>query len=498
MQRRFRGETTGQEGGSGRPTPGVGIDGGGAREGVFATTFASLRYRNFTFLWLGQLTHAFALWIDMLAKPLFILHLGGTAADLGLILVARTVPAVIFGMLAGVIADNFNRRMVLVLTKIAVFGLSVGFTALVVLGIAEMWHVFAYNILRGMTMAFDQPARRAMIPTIVPTNLVTNAMALSTGSMTAMRIGGAAAAGLLVASYGFGVTYAVMTAIYLVAIVFTWMLRPADHQRSGYQGIRSMGGDFVEGFRYAWRVPDIRGILIISLGWFMFGMAFMQIFAPLFAAQVLTVDPEGTGVDRIVRFLADDPGIVVDPAEGEAAAGDNTGTEVVPAEGETAAGEDQKEPVKGAKLFGAMLSVAAVGSTFGALVLAWTNPARFRGLIMLALLFVFGWLLITFSASTYLQSVPLALLILLFLGVGQSGFFPLINAVLVEKAHETMRGRVLGVLALDRAMTTAGGAAAGFLAYEMGAQMAQILFGVGLVITALVMFAAYPPLRRID
>ena len=498
MQRRPRGEITGQDEGNGRSTAGVGVDGSGSRGGVFASTFASLRYRNFTFLWLGQLTHAFALWIDQLAKPLFILHLGGSAADLGLILVARTVPAVIFGMLAGVIADNFNRRTVLLITKVVVFILSVGFTALVVTGVVEMWHIFAYNILRGMTMAFDQPARRAMIPSIVPTHLVTNAMALSTGSMTAMRIGGAAAAGIMVATTGFGVTYAVMTAIYLVAILFTWMLRPADHQRSGYQGIKSMGNDFKEGLRYAWMVPDIRGILIISLGWFMFGMAFMQVFAPLFAAQVLTVDPEGTGVNSLVNWLADPPGAEVDPAEGEAAAGDNTGTEVVPVEGEAAVGEDGEKTVKGAKLFGAMLSVAAVGSTIGALILASINPSRFRGVIMLVLLFAFGWLLIGFSASTYAQSVPLALLVLLFLGLGQAGFFPLINAVLVEKAHETMRGRVLGVLALDRALTMAGGAGAGFLANAMGAQIAQIIFGIGLVITALFMFSFYPALRRID
>ena len=320
-----------------------------------------------------------------------------------------------------------------------------------------------------MTMAFDQPARRAMIPTIVPANLVTNAMALSTGSMTAMRIGGAAAAGILVATAGFGVTYAVMTGIYVVAIFFTWMLRPADHERSGYQGVRSMGGDLVEGVKYAWRIPDIRGVLIISLGWFTFGMAFMQVFAPLFAVDVLKVDTEGTGfLDGLVRLIAGD------------------------------GGEGAEEGAKGSRLFGAMLSVAAVGSTIGALVLARTNPTKHRGLIMLALLFAFGLLLITFSASTYLNSVPLALLVLLFLGVGQSGFFPLINAVLVEKAHETMRGRVLGVLALDRAMTTAGGAAAGFMAEAMGAQMAQILFGVGLVITAMAMFSFYPPLRRID
>ena len=85
-----------------------------------------------------------------------------------------------------------------------------------------------------------------------------------------------------------------------------------------------------------------------------------------------------------------------------------------------------------------------------------------------------------------------------FLGLGQSGFFPLINAILVEKAHETMRGRVLGVLALDRALTMGGGFGAGVLAEAMGVQIAQIIYGAGLVITALVMFTAYPPLRRID
>jgi MFS family permease len=422
--------------------PELAASGGRASDGgLIGGTFASLQYRDFTFLWLGQITHAFALWIDQIAKPVFILYLGGSAIDIGLVLVARTLPAVMFGMLAGVIADNFNRRLVLLITKVVVFGLSIVFTALIILGWVELWHIYAYNILRGMTMAFDQPARRAMIPTIVPANLITNAMALSTGSMTAMRIAGAAAAGLLIATTGFGVTYAVMTGIYVVAIFFTWMLRPADHQRSGYQGMRSMGNDLVEGLRYAWRVPDIRGILIISLGWFTFGMAFMQVFAPLFALNVLEIGEAG---------------------------------------------------------FGYLMSAAAVGSTIGALILATTSPSKHRGLIMLALLFAFGWLLIGFSASTYLNSVILAFGVIMLLGVGQSAFFPLINAILVEKAQENMRGRVLGVLSLDRAMTTGGGALAGFLAAGLGPQVAQIIFGAGLVVTAVVMFFVYPPLRRIE
>ena len=136
---------------------------------------------------------------------------------------------------------------------------------------------------------------------------------------------------------------------------------------------------------------------------------------------------------------------------------------------------------------------------------------------MLSLLAIYGVLLIGFSASTYLYSdniiprsidifiwdgVPFAMsvvfVIMFFLGMGQSTFFPLVNAVLVEKAEDNMRGRVLGVLSLDRAMTTFGGAAAGFLAAAVGSQQAQIIFGIGLILTAGLMYIVYPPLRKID
>ncbi len=411
------------------------------KRSILKDTFASLAYRDFTWLWIGQITHSFALWVDQVAKPLLILSLTDSPIHLGLVLTARTIPAVGFGFLAGVVADNFNRRLVLLVTKIVVFVITVLFTILVIMGWMELWHMYAYNILRGATMAFDQPARRALIPSIVPTNLVTNAMALSTGSMTATRIAGAAGAGLLISSVGFGGAYAVMSFMYIGAIFSTWMLRPLEHHRSGYQGIRSMGTDLIDGLKYAWRSPDIRGVLIISLGWFTFGMAFMQVFAPLFAVQILDIGYKG---------------------------------------------------------FGYMISVSAIGGLAGALVLAAVNPSKGRGLMMLGLLALFGILLITFSASTYLLSVPLAFAIMLFLGAGQSAFMPLINAILVEKAEENMRGRVLGALSLDRAMTTFGGALAGFCAAALGAQVSQIVFGLGLIITAAAMFVFYPALRKIQ
>ena len=416
-------------------------EGSGSNRRGLGNTFASLAYRDFVYLWLGQISHAFALWLDQIAKPLLILQLTGSPIHLGLILAARTVPAVGFGLIAGVIADNFNRRFVLLATKWVVLVLSAIFAVIVVLGWVELWHIYAYNILRGATMAFDQPARRAMIPSIVPAHLVTNAMALSTGSMTATRIAGAAGAGLIISVAGFSGAYTAMAVIYIAAVFFTWKLRTPDHERSGYQGVGAFGNDFVAGLKYSWNNPDIRGVLIISLGWFTFGMAFMQVFAPLFAVNILDIGHRG---------------------------------------------------------FGYLISVSAIGGTIGTVILATVNPSTLRGVLMIVLLAVFGVLLIIFSASTYLLSVPLAFVVMLFLGVGQSSFFPLINAILVEKAQENMRGRVLGVLSLDRAMTTFGGALAGFMAAQLGAQVGQILFGAALILTALLMFTFYPALRRIQ
>ena len=405
--------------------------------------FASFAYRDFTLLWLGQITHAVALWLEQTARPLLILDMTGSAIHLGLVILARTIPAVGLGLIAGVLVDSFNRRLILVATKVAVFTLSIAFAVLIVSGRLEIWHIYLFSFLRGATMAFDQPARRAMIPSIVPSHLIVNAMALSTGSMTAMRIFGASAAGLMIAVWGFEAPFIAIVVAYAFALMFTWMLRVADHERSGYQGMRRMGTDFIDGFRYAWHVPAIRGVLIIALGYFTFGMAFMQVFAPLFAKQVIDIGEGG---------------------------------------------------------FGLLVATMGIGGLLGALVLAATSPTKSRGKIMLGLLGVFGALLILFSGVTYLpsaQAVILAFGVVILLGIGQSAFFPLLNALLVEMAPENMRGRMIALISFDRAMTAVGGTLAGFLAAGIGTQPAQILFGVGCLVTAGLLWSS-PSVRRIN
>ena len=440
MQRRDRAaETLPQETLSPEDLRGPGYVGKAPPLGI--RTFASLAYRDFRFLWLGQITHAFALWLEQTARPLLILALTGSAVHLGGVILARTVPAVVLGMVAGVVADNFNRRMVMLITKLVVLGLSAVFALLVVTDQIEVWHIYVFSMLRGGTMAFDQPARRAMIPATVPPHLVTNAMALTMGSMGGMRIGGAAAAGLLMGIYGIAAPFVVIVFAYVGAVIFTWMLRTPDHQRGGYQGVRSMGVDLGQGLKFAWNTEAVRGVLIVGLGYFTFGMAFMQVFAPLFATQVLEIGETG---------------------------------------------------------YGFLISVMGIGGLVGSGILATANPTKGRGVIMLGLMGLMGILLVLFSAVTYLNSLVPAFVMMALLGLCQSGLMPLINTLLLESAPENMRGRIMGLLSLDRAMTAFGGFTAGILAATVGAQMAQMLFGIGCVVTAAAMFIAYPTVRRMQ
>ena len=116
-----------------------------APAGFLGTTFASLAYRNFVYLWLGQITHAGALWIDMVARPLLVLSVTDSAVHLGLVMAVRTVPAIALGLFAGVLADNFNRRMILLVTKVIVFALGTLFALLLFFGLLDLWHIYLFS-----------------------------------------------------------------------------------------------------------------------------------------------------------------------------------------------------------------------------------------------------------------------------------------------------------------------------------------------------------------
>ena len=162
--------------------------------------FASFQYRDFKYLWLGQISQALALWMEQIARPLLILSpiIGGSAVHLGLVFAARTVPQLGMGIFAGVIADWYDRRTILLVAKTGSATMNFILAALVLSGAIELWHIYAHAFIKGAFNSLDQPARQSMIPSIVPREQVTNAVALNSATMNTMRIVGAAMAGVLV------------------------------------------------------------------------------------------------------------------------------------------------------------------------------------------------------------------------------------------------------------------------------------------------------------
>ena len=414
------------------------------------STFAALGYRDFRYLWFGQIAHAASLWMEQVARALLVLDLtGNSATQLGLILAIRIAPTFSVGLFAGVLADWYNRRTILLIAKagsaasnaaLALLILSAQYDLPLIPPVA-MWHVYVTTLIKGAFTALDQPARTSLIPSLVPINQVTNAIAVNSSTQNTMRILGATLGGVLVAAVGAGWTFVVITGIFLLAIYFTLRLRVPPQPRVERRTAAAAVSSFKEGLAYAWSTPAIKWVVVLAMVFYSFGITYSQLFVPLFAKTVLELGDAGVGY---------------------------------------------------------MMATVGGGALMAALILATLNPHTRRGVIMMGVMLFFGSMLILFSLSTYLGFLPLTFVLLAFVGAGQTTYFALQNSVLLTHAPDEMRGRIMALLAQDRALLLVGAATGGFLADAVGVAVAQIMFGAACVIGVLAMAAFAPALRKVQ
>ena len=420
---------------------------------------SSFRYSAFRYLWLGQVTHAAGMWIDMVTIPLIVLSLYESleqaAINIGLVMFVRTMPHFTLGLFAGVFADNFNRKTLLVVTKIGVVFIQIIFMFVVFMDHLSMTWVYLYTFFRGATMAFDQPARRAMIANVVPQELYTNAMALSMGTVQATRIIAAAGAGWIIAltsgvdriteaDYGFQFPVTIILILYTLAFIFTYLINYSheviNNEGENKKTIQYVFAELVEGLRFSWSRKDIRAVVIMAACFFLFGMVFMQVFAPLFA-KILGIGEKGLGI---------------------------------------------------------LLSMSGVGGASGAVFLAAINPNNKRGIWILSSQIALGLSLILFALSVAFDNMMVIYFMAILIGLSQAIIFPLINSVLMKLTPDHLRGRAMGLLSLDRAFVSLGAAIAGPAAAYVGVTNGQILFGVGCVMSGIFLWIFGSTLRKLD
>jgi MFS family permease len=196
---------------------------------VLGDALSPLRERAFRLLFMGRALSLFGSAFAPIALAFAVLDLTGSASDLGLVVAAGFVPQIIFILVGGIWADRLPRHHVMVVSDLVAAGAQATMAVLVLTGLAEIWHLVALQVVRGVATSFFFPAAQGIVPQIVSARLLQEANALLRLTRNGTQIGGAAAGGILVAATGSGWALAFDAATYVVGAAFLLALRlPRD------------------------------------------------------------------------------------------------------------------------------------------------------------------------------------------------------------------------------------------------------------------------------
>ena len=173
--------------------------------GRVRSTFAALRIRNYRLFATGSLVSNVGTWMQRVAQDWLVLALTGSAGALGLTTGLQFLPIVLFSPFAGVIADRYAKRQVLVVTQLAMGATAALLGVLAITGLVQPWHIYVLAFVFGSAAAFDMPARQAFVNEMVTRDDLPNAIGLNSASFNLARMIGPAAAGVLIAWMGSGV-----------------------------------------------------------------------------------------------------------------------------------------------------------------------------------------------------------------------------------------------------------------------------------------------------
>jgi MFS family permease len=261
-----------------------------------ARTFRSLRrHRNYRIFFTGQLVSLAGTWMQNVALAWLVIELSGSPLAIGALAFWRFVPFTIFGLVAGVVADRFESRKVVMTTQGAAMAISVALALVTLTDTATLPVVYVLAGLGGVALAFDAPGRQSLTFQMVGPRELPNAVALNSGLFNGSRVIGPAIAGLVIAAFGTGLCFVLNAVSFLAVLTAIALLRDdelhaveKDRDATVVDGLR-------QAFAYAWHEPQLRLILGVVTVVSTIGFNF-HVLVPLLASDTLHVGPEGFGL----------------------------------------------------------------------------------------------------------------------------------------------------------------------------------------------------------
>ena len=251
---------------------------------------ASLRYRDFRLIWIGQFVSILGTQIQTVALAWLVYTITGSAAALGVVGLARAVPIILLSMFGGTLADQVDRRRLLLVSQSVLASFSLLLAISVAFGWANLAFLYGFAVITAAASAFDSPTRQAIIPALVPRERLANALTINVLAQDTAAVFGPAVGGLVLAALGTSAAFFIDAASFMAVVAALIAMR----QRPPVPVVTRRGMTaLVDGLHFLRERSILWQLMIID---FMATLLASSLgLLPVFAKAVLHVGPKGLG-----------------------------------------------------------------------------------------------------------------------------------------------------------------------------------------------------------
>ena len=380
----------------------------------------SLKHRRFFYLWSGQLLSIAGTQMQIWALFWHIRTLTDQPIALGGVGLARILPIIIFSLIGGVIADSFDRRKILFITQFVATLLALALGLLTQFGEITIWLIYAITALQAIAIAFDGPARQALVPNLVPAKDLPNAFSMTSIAWQTGAIIGPALTGFAIAFGGQAAVYYINAVSYLAVIAALILIGPvAQTKTDRIAGVS--WASIKEGIHFIVNKPVILSTMLLDFVATFFASA--NTLMPIVARDILHV---------------------------------------------------------GVVQYGWLSAAPSAGAVIAALVVSQLPELRRQGQLFLGSVVVFGVATVVFGATT---SLVLAWFALAVTGAADSVSTIIRNTIRQLQTPDHIRGRMTSVNQIFfQGGPQLGEVEAGVVAQLLGAPFAIISGGIGCIV----------------
>ena len=396
----------------------------------------ALRHRRFALLWAGlmisvvgtQMQQWALFWhISQLSKdPIAVSFVGGV----------RFLAVLAFSLVGGLVADRYNRRMIIFITQSISMLVALALGMLTVSGTIQLWQIYALTAIQASAMAFDLPARQSLVPNLVPREDLPSAFSLQSISFNTGAILGPALSGIVIGYLGQEYVYFINALTFLGVILALLLMGKVDQVKSPVQkGFRAALLDIRDGVHFIRHQPLILSTMILDFIATFFSSA--NTLLPYFTQNILHV-------------------------------------------GEVA--------------YGWLAAAQSIGAVFVGLVVSQFHHLRRQGILLLGSVVVYGAATIVFGISNILSVIFLTLVLM---GAADSVSTIIRNTIRQMNTPDSLRGRMTSINQIFfMGGPQLGEIEAGAVAQIFGVPFAIVSGGIGTILGVWLIVSLWPALPR--